>query len=35
MLEVTYALYDFVEKYGGIYDGWNIIPDGDPETDFV
>ena len=27
--------YDFVEKYGGIYDGWNIIPDGDPETDFV
>lgn len=35
MLNVTYALYDFIEKYEGIYDGWNIIPDGDPEKDFV
>ena len=35
MLNVTYALYDFIEKYEGIYDGWNIIPDGDPENDFV
>ncbi|MBQ2776243.1 MAG: DUF695 domain-containing protein [Peptococcaceae bacterium] len=35
MLEVTYALYDFIERYDGIYDGWNIIPDGDPEKAFV
>ncbi len=35
MLEVTYALFDFIEQYDGIYDGWDIIPDGDPETDFV
>lgn len=35
MLEVTYSLYEFVEKYEGIYDGWNIIPDGDPEKAFV
>ena len=35
MLEVTYALYDFIERYEGIYDGWNIIPDGDPEKAFV
>ena len=35
MLEVTYALYDFIERYEGIYDGWNIIPDGDPEKSFV
>lgn len=35
LLRVTYELYDFVEKYGGMYDGWNIIPDGDPEKAFI
>lgn len=35
MTKLTYDLYDFIERYQGVYDGWNIIPDGDPDTDFI
>lgn len=33
--ELTYDLFDLAEEFQGIYDGWEVLPDGDPETDFI
>lgn len=30
--EVTYEAYEFIEEFDGVYDGWDIIPDGDSDT---
>ncbi|MBR6756658.1 MAG: DUF695 domain-containing protein [Peptococcaceae bacterium] len=35
LTELTYDFFDLAEEYQGIYDGWEVLPDGDPETDFI
>ena len=31
LAEQTYDAYDFIEQYDGIYDGWELLPDGELE----
>lgn len=35
LTEKTYEFFEFIEGFGGIYDGWDLLPDGDPDTDFI
>lgn len=33
--EQTYDHYDFIEAYDGVYDGWELMPDGDKTDEWV
>ena len=33
--EQTYDHYDFISEYDGVYDGWEILPDGDKTDEWI
>lgn len=35
LTELTYDFFELAEEFSGIYDGWEVLPDGDPEKSFV
>ena len=36
MTPVSYThLYDFISEYDGVYDGWEILPDGDKTDEWI
>ena len=33
--EQTYDHYDFISEYDGVYDGWELMPDGDNTDEWL